>query len=68
MVKPAAADEILTVRTLSAYLHCHPATVYRLLKERRLPAFRIGGRWRFRRSEIDQWIARQTPGVITPQS
>jgi excisionase family DNA binding protein len=46
-------------KSLALYLHCHPNTVYRLLKERKIPAFRVGSDWRFRRSDIDEWIARQ---------
>jgi excisionase family DNA binding protein len=46
---------ILTVQEVSKYLHVHPSTVYRLLKRRELPAFRIGGAWRFVASDIDKW-------------
>ncbi len=30
--------------------------VYRLAAEKRIPVFKVGGAWRFSRSEIDQWI------------
>ena len=51
------SDEILTVSTLASYLHCHPSTVYRLLKGKRIPAFKLGSDWRFQRAAIDEWIA-----------
>ena len=35
----------------------NPETIYLLLKNRRIPAFRLGSGWRFRRSDIDQWIS-----------
>jgi excisionase family DNA binding protein len=41
------------------FLRIHPATVKRLAREGKLPAFRIGNRWRFRPSELDAW-ARST--------
>jgi excisionase family DNA binding protein len=41
------------------FLCIHPATVKRLAREGKLPAFRIGNRWRFRPSELDAW-ARST--------
>ncbi|MGO9060946.1 MAG: helix-turn-helix domain-containing protein [Candidatus Binataceae bacterium] len=41
---------------VAAYLKCHPSTVYRLLKVGGLPAFRLGGDWRFLLSEIDKWV------------
>jgi excisionase family DNA binding protein len=49
-------DEIMTVHSLANYLQCHPSTLYRLLKERKIPAFKVGGGWRFQRAQIDQWI------------
>jgi excisionase family DNA binding protein len=39
----------------SRFLCIHPATVKRLAREGKLPAFRIGNRWRFRPSELDAW-------------
>jgi excisionase family DNA binding protein len=47
--KPAAApvDEIMTVSGLARHLHCHPGPIYRLLKTKQIPAFRIGSDWCF---------------------
>ena len=46
---------VLTVRNVAEYLHVHPSTIYRLLKSKQLPAFRVGSDWRFNREEIDRW-------------
>jgi excisionase family DNA binding protein len=54
---PALADEIMTVPTLALYLRCSQATIYRLVKERKIPAFKLGTDWRFFLSDIDEWIA-----------
>jgi excisionase family DNA binding protein len=60
--KPAPAEEIMTVGSLARYLHCHQVTIYRLVKERKIPAFKLSGGlrshsdWRFFRSAIDEWI------------
>jgi excisionase family DNA binding protein len=56
---------ILTVRELSAYLRVHPTTIYRLLRKGQLPAFKVGGDWRFNIEEIDRWcVERQKkPGM-----
>jgi len=35
----------------------HPVTVYRLVKEERLPVFRIGRMLRFDADEVERWIA-----------
>jgi excisionase family DNA binding protein len=50
-------DPIMTVREVSSYLQCHPASIYRLLRQGRIPAFKIGRDWRFRRSVIDKWLS-----------
>jgi excisionase family DNA binding protein len=47
---------ILTVSELSEYLHIHRTTVYRMLKEGKLPGFRIGSDWRFSVEAIEQWL------------
>ena len=49
------AHEVMTVGELGDYLRCHPSTIYRLLKQRALPAFKIGSDWRFNREAIDRW-------------
>ena len=55
-------DEVLTVTELAEYLRVHRSTIYRLLKARKIPAFRIGFDWRFNREHIDEWRLKQTPG------
>ena len=55
MAEPA--DEILTLDEVAAYLKAGKRTVYRLAAEGKLPAFKLGGTWRFRRSDLDEWIA-----------
>jgi excisionase family DNA binding protein len=46
---------VLTVRELSEYLRVHPTTVYRLLRAKQLPGFRVGSEWRFSLDVIDRW-------------
>lgn len=49
-------DEILTIREVAAYLKLTEKTAYRLTAEGDIPGFKVGGSWRFRRSEIENWI------------
>ena len=44
--------EILTLDEVAAYLKAGKRTVYRLAAEGKLPAFKLGGTWRFRRTEL----------------
>jgi len=49
--------EILTLDEVAAYLKAGKRTVYRLAQKGEIPAFKLGGTWRFRRSELHAWIA-----------
>lgn len=55
MVDPK--DEILTLEEVAAYLKAGKRTVYRLAQQGDIPAFKLGGTWRFSRDELDRWIA-----------
>lgn len=49
--------DILTLEEVAAYLKAGKRTVYRLAQQGAIPAFKLGGSWRFRRAELDRWIA-----------
>ena len=55
-----AEQEILTISEVAKYLKVAQRTIYRLAGARKIPAFKVGGAWRFSKTEIDQWIKRQT--------
>ncbi|MCB9985905.1 MAG: helix-turn-helix domain-containing protein [Micavibrio sp.] len=52
-------EEIFTIKEVSSYLKLAEKTSYRLASEGKLPGFKVGGSWRFRKSEIDAWIKEQ---------
>lgn len=52
-------NDILTLDEVAAYLKIGKKTAYRLAQHGRLPGFKLGGSWRFRRTELDLWIATQ---------
>ncbi|MCP5265583.1 MAG: helix-turn-helix domain-containing protein [Burkholderiaceae bacterium] len=52
-----AEGEILTLDEVAAYLKAGKRTVYRLAQQGDIPAFKLGGTRRFRRTELDRWIA-----------
>lgn len=62
---PPRAPKVLTVGEVATYLHVHPSTIYRLLRQGRLPAFRIGSDWRFSLENIDHWRLR---GGVPPNT
>jgi excisionase family DNA binding protein len=62
----ATQEDIFTIKELSEHLRVHPTTIYRLLRQGRLPGFRVGSNWRFNRSAIEQWEAAQAAGPPPP--
>lgn len=53
------AEQIMTLREVAQYLGLHVMTVYKLTREGRVPAAKIGGQWRFKRDVLDQWLETQ---------
>lgn len=56
------SGQILTVKEVASYLSCDKGTIYRLLKKRAIPAFKIGSDWRFSRDALEKWIRDQPQG------
>lgn len=52
----APEGEIFTLEEVAAYLKAGKRTIYRLAQDGKVPAFKLGGSWRFRRAELDRWI------------
>jgi excisionase family DNA binding protein len=50
------SEEILTIQEVAKLLKVADKTVYTMAKRGDLPAFKVGGLWRFRRLDLDAWI------------
>ena len=59
---------VLTVREVADYLHCHPSTIYKLLKTHQIPGFRVGSDWRFNIETIDAWREAAQLKPVRPRS
>jgi excisionase family DNA binding protein len=64
----AGEGGILTIREVAVYLKVTERTIYRLAAAKQMPAFKIGGSWRFSRLDIDGWIQRQTAETLAEKS
>ena len=53
-------SDIMTVEELSEYLKIAEKTAYRFALEKKILGFKVGAAWRFRKKEIDEWIAKQS--------
>ena len=52
----ADSREVMNIRQASEYLGVSPDTLYKYVNEQKIPAFKLGNRWRFKKSKLDQWM------------
>jgi excisionase family DNA binding protein len=52
-------DQILTLKEVAAYLKLAEKTAYKLAAEGKLPGFKVGGSWRFKSEDVEDWIEKQ---------
>jgi excisionase family DNA binding protein len=60
-------DVYLTTADALVYLRTAPRTLYRFLANGKIPAVRIGHQWRFRKTDLDQWIASRSKQRVPEQ-
>ena len=53
-------QELMTLEEVANHLRVNEKTIYRMLNEGDIPAMKIGHLWRFKASEIDEWLDRKT--------
>jgi excisionase family DNA binding protein len=51
-----APATLLTTSQVARYLGVDKLTIYRLLAQNKIPAFRVGNQWRFKQEMIDAWL------------
>ena len=59
----ADSREVMNIRQASQYLGVSPDTLYKYVNEQKIPAFKLGNRWRFKKSRLDQWMEEQSSEV-----
>jgi excisionase family DNA binding protein len=67
-----AVREVMDIRQAADYLGISGDTLYRYASEGFVPAFKLGNRWRFKKSLLDSWMDRQsgvesTPAAVEPK-
>jgi len=60
--------EFLTVEEIAEYLRLPLSTVYKLAQDKKLPGFKVGKHWRFRKETFDQWIRTQEESLMSSSS
>jgi excisionase family DNA binding protein len=54
--RSAKSEDLQTPEQIARYLHVNKFTVYRLVTEKKIPAFKVGNQWRFKQEMIDAWL------------
>jgi excisionase family DNA binding protein len=68
-----AVREVMDIRQAAAYLGISGDTLYRYASEGFIPAFKLGNRWRFKKSLLDSWMDEKSgvkpvvPEVVRPK-
>ncbi len=52
----AQPKEVMNIREASQYLGISPDTLYKYVSLERIPAFKLGNRWRFKKTVLDEWM------------
>lgn len=50
------SGDVLTIEELAVYLKISKSTLYKLVREGRIPSQKVGRHWRFRKRAIDRWL------------
>ena len=58
-VETLESREVMNIREASRYLGVSPDTLYRYIYEDRIPAFKLGNRWKFKKTALDRWMDRK---------
>jgi excisionase family DNA binding protein len=51
---------LLTTEQLAKYLKVDKFTVYRLVNQKKIPAFRVGNQWRYKKRLVDDWLRKNS--------
>jgi len=63
IVLVSESREVMNVRQASQYLGISPDTLYRYITEGEIPAFKLGNRWKLRKTILDRWMERKMSQV-----
>lgn len=55
-------EELMNIKEAAGYLRLNYMTVYKLAQKRQIPAFKVGGNWRFKKDILDNWLVQNATG------
>jgi excisionase family DNA binding protein len=66
-VKNMESREVMNLRQASHYLGVSPDTLYRYVSEGQIPAFKLGNRWKFKKTILDRWMETKMSQARVPK-
>ncbi|MGH9616684.1 MAG: helix-turn-helix domain-containing protein [Acidobacteriaceae bacterium] len=60
------AREVMDIRQAADYLGISSDSLYKYASEKTIPAFKLGNRWRFKRSLLNRWMELQSSTGLAP--
>jgi len=64
--QPVEVREVMDIRQAAHYLGISSDSLYRYAATGFIPAFRIGNRWRFRKSRLEEWMDTRSEEAESP--
>ncbi len=55
-------EQLLTVEQVASYLQLQNSTIYVYAQRGKIPAFKVGRNWRFKREDLDVWLEQSRRG------
>lgn len=62
-----SGKEFMSIKEVASRLSLHEMTIYRLIKSKDLPAFKVGGQWRIQREFLEKWLTSHANGEEMPE-
>jgi excisionase family DNA binding protein len=56
---------LLTLAEAAELLQVSIRTLQRMIRNKKLPAFKVGGQWRIRESQLQQWVEHRESSIVS---
>jgi len=57
--KDSTMEKWVTLEQIAEYLQMSTSSIYKMAQAGKIPAYKVGRQWRFKKEEIDRWIKKQ---------
>jgi len=52
-------DKWLTLEQIAEYLQMSTSSIYKMAQAKKIPSYKVGRQWRFKKEEIDKWVEKK---------